>query len=255
VANSRAFQALPSSNTVQKILRQIAAELKVQESQVRAAVDLLDGGASVPFIARYRKEATGGLDDIHLRELEARLAYLRELEERREAVLKSIEEQGKLTAELRAAIEAAPTKQELEDLYLPYKPRRRTKGQIAREAGIEPLADLLWADPTRDPATEAQAFVKSEKGEGGEDFTTVPAVLDGVRDILSERWAEDAALVQSLREWLWTEGLLKSKLAAGKDENNPPSSATTSSTTSRSAACPRTAPWPCSAAAHRTSSK
>ena len=206
---------------MQKILRQIAAELRVQENQVRAAIELLDGGATVPFIARYRKEATGGLDDNHLRELEARLSYLRELEERREAVLKSIEEQGKLTPELRAAIEAAPTKQELEDLYLPYKPKRRTKGQIAREAGIEPLADLLWADPTRDPSTEATAFVKKEKGEGGEDFTTVPAVLDGVRDILSERWAEDAALVQSLREWLWTEGLLKSKLATGKDENNP----------------------------------
>ncbi|HEY0825607.1 MAG TPA: Tex family protein [Ramlibacter sp.] len=206
---------------MQKILRQIAAELRVQESQVRAAVELLDGGASVPFIARYRKEATGGLDDVHLRELEARLSYLRELEERREAVLKSIEEQGKLTPELRAAVEAAPTKQELEDLYLPFKPKRRTKGQIAREAGLEPLADLLWADPTRDPAVEAAAFVKKEKGENGDDFTTLPAVLDGVRDILSERWAEDAALVQSLREWLWTEGLLKSKLAAGKDENNP----------------------------------
>ncbi|MCD6079708.1 MAG: putative transcriptional accessory protein, partial [Ramlibacter sp.] len=205
----------------QKILRQIAAELRVQESQVRSAVELLDGGASVPFIARYRKEATGGLDDTHLRELEARLGYLRELEERREAVLKSIGEQGKLTPELRASVEAAPTKQELEDLYLPYKPKRRTKGQIAREAGIEPLADLLWADPQRDPAAQAQAFVKAEKGEGGEDFTTVPAVLDGVRDILSERWAEDAPLVQALREWLWTEGLLKSKLAAGKDENNP----------------------------------
>jgi uncharacterized protein len=206
---------------MQKILRQIAAELRVQESQVRSAVELLDSGATVPFIARYRKEATGGLDDNHLRELEARLAYLRELEERREAVLRSIEEQGKLTPELRAAIDAAPTKQELEDLYLPYKPRRRTKGQIAREAGIEPLADLLWAEPTRDPAAEAAAYVKAEKGEGGEDFTTVAAVLDGVRDILSERWAEDAALVQSLREWLWAEGLLKSKLAAGKDENHP----------------------------------
>jgi uncharacterized protein len=206
---------------MQKILRQLAAELRVQESQVRAAVELLDGGASVPFIARYRKEATGGLDDIHLRELEARLAYLRELEDRREAILKSIGEQGKLSPELRAAVEAAPTKQELEDLYLPYKPKRRTKGQVAREAGIEPLADLLWADPKRDPAVEAQSFVKSEKGEGGEDFTTVPAVLDGVRDILSERWAEDAGLVQGLREWLWSEGLLKSKLAAGKDENHP----------------------------------
>jgi protein Tex len=206
---------------MQKILRQIAAELRVQERQVAAAVELLDGGASVPFVARYRKEATGGLDDTHLRELEARLGYLRELEERREAVLKSIEEQGKLMPELRGAIEAAPTKQELEDLYLPYKPRRRTKGQIAREAGLEPLADLLWSDPTRDPAIEAAAFVKQEKGEGGEDFTTVPAVLDGVRDILSERWAEDAVLVQSLREWLWAEGLLKSKLASGKDENHP----------------------------------
>jgi uncharacterized protein len=206
---------------MQEILRQIAAELRVQPQQVSAAVDLIDGGATVPFIARYRKEATGGLDDIQLRELEARLAYLRELADRRAAVLKSIEEQGKLTPQLRSAIEAAPTKQELEDLYLPYKPRRRTKGQIAREAGIEPLADLLWTDPQRDPATEAAAFVKAEKGEGGEDFTTVPAVLDGVRDILSERWAEDAVLVQSLREWLWAEGLLKARLATGKDENNP----------------------------------
>jgi uncharacterized protein len=206
---------------MQKILRQIAAELRVREDQVRAAVDLLDGGATVPFVARYRKEATGGLDDAQLRELETRLQYLRELEDRREAILKSIDEQGKLTPELRAAIEAAPTKQELEDLYLPYKPKRRTKGQIAREAGIEPLADKLFADPTLDPAQEAQAFVKAEKGEGGEDFTTVPAVLDGVRDILSERWAEDPALVQQLREWLWAEGLLRSKLASGKDENNP----------------------------------
>ncbi|WP_395684947.1 Tex family protein [Caenimonas koreensis] len=206
---------------MQKILRQLAAEIRVQEQQIRAAVELLDGGATVPFIARYRKEATGGLDDIQLRELESRLGYLRELEERREAVLKSIEEQGKLTPELRAAIEAAPTKQEVEDLYLPFKPKRRTKGQIAREAGIEPLADMLFADPKLDPAVQAQAFVKAEKGEGGEDFTTVPAVLDGVRDILSERWAESPALVQQMREWLWNEGLFQSKLAAGKDENHP----------------------------------
>jgi protein Tex len=205
---------------MQKIVRQIAAEIGVGPHQIQAAVDLLDGGATVPFVARYRKEATGGLDDIQLRELESRLGYLRELEERRAAVLKSIEEQGKLTPQLRAAIDAAPTKQELEDLYLPYKPRRRTKGQIARESGIEPLAEALFADPTLDPAAEAQRFVKSEKGEGGEDFTTVPAVLDGVRDILSERWAEAPALVQQLREWLWTEGLLKSKLVSGKDENN-----------------------------------
>jgi protein Tex len=205
---------------MQKIVRQIAAEIGVGPHQIQAAVDLLDGGATVPFVARYRKEATGGLDDIQLRELESRLGYLRELEERRAAVLKSIEEQGKLTPPLRAAIDAAPAKQELEDLYLPYKPRRRTKGQIARESGIEPLAEALFADPTLDPAAEAQRFVKSEKGEGGEDFTTVPAVLDGVRDILSERWAEAPALVQQLREWLWTEGLLKSKLVSGKDENN-----------------------------------
>ena len=202
------------------IIEQIARDISVQPRQVQATVDLLDGGASIPFIARYRKEATGGLDDIQLRALEARLTYLRDLAERRDAVLKSIKEQGKLTPQLQATIEAAPTKQELEDLYLPYKPKRRTKGQIAREYGIEPLADKLFADPSLDPQTESQAFVQSEKGEGGEDFTTVPAVLDGVRDILSERWAEDAALVQNLREWLWTEGLLQSKLMAGKNEND-----------------------------------
>ncbi len=206
---------------MQKIIRQIAAEIKVQEHQVRAAVDLLDGGATVPFVARYRKEATGGLDDIQLRELEYRLGYLRELEERRETVLNSIQEQGKLTPDLRAAIEAARTKQDLEDLYLPYKPKRRTKGQIAREAGIEPLANLLLAEPQRVPADEAHAYMKAEKNESGDDFTTVQAVLDGVRDILSERWAEDAGLVQSLRQWLWSEGLFQSKLVPGKDENHP----------------------------------
>ena len=203
------------------IALQIAAELGVRPPQVQTAIDLLDGGATVPFIARYRKEATGGLDDAQLRELQMRLGYLRELHERRAAILKSIEEQGKLTPDLRAAIEVAPTKQELEDLYLPYKPKRRTKAQIAREFGMEPLADQLWADPTLDPAQAAQPFVKAEKGEGGEDFTTVAAVLDGVRDILAERWAEDAALVQSLREWLWQEGQLQSKLAAGKNEADP----------------------------------
>ena len=202
------------------IIEQIAREIAVQPHQVQAAVELLDGGATVPFIARYRKETTGGLDDIQLRELEARLSYLRELAARREAVLKSIEEQGKLTPALRAAIEAAPTKQELEDLYLPYKPKRRTKGQIAREFGIEPLADQLWADPSLDPQTAALPFVKAEKGEGGEDFTSVAAVLDGVRDILSERWAEDAALVQNLREWMWAKGLLQSKLVGAKNEND-----------------------------------
>jgi uncharacterized protein len=206
---------------MQKILSQIAAEIRVSVQQVQAAVTLLDGGATVPFIARYRKEATGGLDDVQLRELDYRLGYLRELEDRRAAILKSIDEQGKLTPELRAAIEAAPTKQELEDLYLPYKPKRRTKGMIAREAGIEPLADRLWADPTLNPAEEAAAFTTPAGSVEGADFSTVPAVLDGVRDILSERWAEDAALVQQLREWLWAEGLLRSTLAAGKDENHP----------------------------------
>lgn len=206
---------------MQKIIAQIAQEIQVRGQQIEAAVALLDGGATVPFIARYRKEVTGGLDDIQLRALEARLAYLRELEDRREAVLKSIEEQGKLSPELRAAVLAAPTKQELEDLYLPHKPKRRTKGQIAREAGLEPLADRLFADPGLNPATEAEAFVLKEKNEAGDDFTTLAAVLDGVRDLLSERWAEDAALVQSLRLWLWQEGLLQSKLANGKDENHP----------------------------------
>jgi protein Tex len=206
------------------ILLQIAAELKVRPAQVKTAVDLLDGGATVPFIARYRKEATEGLDDIQLRELETRLVYLRELEERRSAVLKSIEEQGKLTPELRAAIEAVPTKQELEDLYLPYKPKRRTKGMIAREAGIEPLAERLFAEPTLDPHAEAAAFVAGYPG-GAEAMTTAgfadaPAVLDGVRDILSERWAEDAALVGKLRDWLWAEGLFQSKLVDGKDGNH-----------------------------------
>jgi len=199
-----------------KILLQIAAELKVRPAQVNAAVELLDGGATVPFIARYRKEATDGLDDIQLRELEARLGYLRELEDRREAVLKSIEEQGKLTPELRAAIDAAPTKQELEDLYLPFKQKRRTKAMIAREAGIEPLADRLFADPSLAPLDEALAFVNVDAG-----FADAPAVLDGVRDILSERWAEDAALVGKLREWLWEDGQLQSKLLAGKNADDP----------------------------------
>ena len=203
------------------ITRQIAAEIKVTEHQVRAAVELLDGGATVPFIARYRKEATGGLDDVQLRELEHRLGYLRELEARREAVLKSIQEQGKLTPELQAALMAAATKQELEDLYLPFKPKRRTKGMIAREAGLEPLADALFANPQLVPAEAAQAYLQPAGSVEGADFSTVPAVLDGVRDILSERWAEDAALVQNLREWLWQEGLFRSKLATGKDENNP----------------------------------
>lgn len=209
---------------MQKIIGQIAAEIKVSAQQVTAAVELLDGGATVPFIARYRKEVTGGLDDVQLRELEARLAYLRELEDRRGAVLKAIDEQGKLTDALRLAIANAPTKQELEDIYLPFKQKRRTKGQIAKEFGIEPLADKLFADPTLDPHEEAKAFCKPattlDDGKPGPDFSTTFAVLDGVRDILSERWAEDATLVQKLREWLWQEGLLRSRKVDGKDEND-----------------------------------
>lgn len=214
-----------AQSALDKILLQIAAELSVRPAQVKSAVDLLDSGSTVPFIARYRKEATDGLDDTQLRDLESRLGYLRELEDRRAAVLKSIAEQGKLTPELRAAIEAAPTKQELEDLYLPYKQKRRTKGMIAREAGIEPLADRLFADPTLDPRAQAEAFIAAYDGGATAlataGFADALAVLDGVRDILSERWAEDAALVKGLREWLWDEGLFKSKLMDGKDENNP----------------------------------
>ncbi|MES2880366.1 MAG: Tex family protein [Pseudomonadota bacterium] len=210
---------------MQKIIAQIAQEIRVQPKQVQAAVELLDGGATVPFIARYRKEVTDGLDDIQLRELEARLSYLRELRDRLQTVIKNIEEQGKMTPALLAALVSASTKQELEDLYLPFKLKRRTKGQLAREAGLEPLADALFANPELVPADEALAYVIPMRpvveGEDKQpDFSTVPAVLDGVRDLLSERWAEDATVVQDLREWLWQEGLFKSTLMDGKDENN-----------------------------------
>ena len=198
-----------------KIITLLASELGARPQQVQSAVELLDGGATVPFIARYRKEATEGLDDTQLRNLEARLTYLRELEQRRAAVLESVATQGKLDDVLRAAIEAAPTKHELEDLYLPFKPRRRTKGMAAREAGLAPLADKLFADPTLEPREQAAACLNAEAG-----FADVDAVLDGVRDLLSERWTEDAALVGSLREWLWGVGQLQSKLVAGKDGNH-----------------------------------
>jgi uncharacterized protein len=204
---------------MQKILGQLATEIKIRPEQVQAAVNLLDGGATVPFIARYRKEVTGGLDDIQLRELEYRLGYLREMEERRATILKSIADQGKLTPDLQLAIDQAATKQDLEDLYLPFKPKRRTKGMIAKEAGIEPLADEIWANPSLDPQVEAQAYLKPADAIEGADFSSIGAVLDGVRDILSERWAEDASLIQALREWLWKEGLFTSHLASGKDEN------------------------------------
>ena len=210
---------------MQKIIAQIAQEIRVRPNQVEAAVNLLDGGATVPFIARYRKEVTDGLDDIQLRELEARLSYLRELRDRKEAVIKAIDEQGKLTPTLIAAIVNAGTKQEVEDIYLPFKLKRRTKGQLAREAGLEPLADALFANPTLNPADEALAYVIPMRpvveGEDKQpDFSTVQAVLDGVRDLLSERWAEDPVLVQDLRAWLWQEGLFQAKRMDGKDEAN-----------------------------------
>jgi uncharacterized protein len=208
---------------MQKIIAQIAQEIRVRPNQVEAAVALLDGGATVPFIARYRKEVTDGLDDIQLRELEARLTYLRELRDRREVVLKAIDEQGKLTPALVAAIHSAATKQEVEDIYLPFKLKRRTKGQLAKEAGLEPLADALFANPTLNPADQALSYVIPMRpvveGEDKQpDFSTVQAVLDGVRDLLSERWAEDPALVQDLRGWLWAEGLFRAKRMEGKDE-------------------------------------
>ncbi|QTN28686.1 RNA-binding transcriptional accessory protein [Rhodoferax sp. AJA081-3] len=210
---------------MQKIIAQLAQEIRIRPNQVEAAVALLDGGATVPFIARYRKEVTDGLDDIQLRELETRLAYLRELRDRKEAVCKAIDEQGKLTPALMAAVHNAATKQEVEDIYLPFKLKRRTKGQLAKEAGLEPLADALFNDPTLVPAEAAQAYVKppltaEQIADKQPDFSNVLAVLDGVRDLLSERWAENPALVQDLREWLWQEGLLQSKLMDGKDENN-----------------------------------
>jgi uncharacterized protein len=194
------------------VIARIAEELGIRERQVQAAVDLLDEGATVPFIARYRKEVTGGLDDTQLRTLETRLIYLRELNERRETILASIREQGKLTPELEQAILAADSKTLLEDLYLPYKPKRRTKAQIAREAGLEPLAERLLANPLLDPQSEAKVYINPEKGVPDE-----AAALDGARQILMERFAEDAALLQELREKIWSEGILASSVVEGKE--------------------------------------
>ncbi|WP_139116067.1 Tex family protein, partial [Xanthomonas translucens] len=197
----------------QQIANTIAAEIGAQPAQARAAIALLDEGASVPFIARYRKEVTGGLDDTQLRNLETRLTYLRELEDRRAAVLASIDEQGKLSAELRAEIVAADTKSRLEDLYLPYKPKRRTRAQIAREAGLEPLADGLLADPSLTPDSFAAGFVDADKG-----VADVKAALEGARAILMERWGEDAALVGELRAWLAEVGVIRARVAEGKEQ-------------------------------------
>ncbi len=196
----------------QKIAATIAEEIGAQTAQVQAAVGLLDEGATVPFIARYRKEVTGGLDDTQLRNLETRLTYLREMEDRRAAILSSIAEQGKLTDELRADIEAADSKSRLEDLYLPYKQKRRTRAQIAREAGLEPLADGLLADPTLVPEEFAAGFVDADKG-----VADAKAALEGARAILIERWGEDAGLLGELRDWLAREGLIRSKVVEGKE--------------------------------------
>src|ERR1700730_13482983 len=186
---------------VANINRQIAEELGVREQQVEATVTLLDGGATVPFVARYRKEITGGLDDAQLRTLEDRLTYLRELEERRVAILKSVREQGKLDAALEAAILAADSKGRLEDIYLPFKPKRRTKAEIAKEAGLEPLSELLLTQPQNDPQAVAAGFVDADK-----QVADVAAALDGARAILVERFAEDADLIGSLREQGWSRG-------------------------------------------------
>ena len=188
-----------------KIVQRIASELSVQPRQVAAAVQLLDEGATVPFIARYRKEVTDNLDDTQLHNLEERLMYLRELEDRRASIIASIDEQGKLTDELRTAIEGADSKQVLEDLYLPYKPKRRTRAQIAREAGLQPLADALQANPLLDPQTEAAAYVDAEKG-----VADVKAALDGARDILSEQFGETAELLGKLRDYLFNQGVVSS---------------------------------------------
>jgi uncharacterized protein len=194
------------------ISSRIAEELGVREQQVNATIALLDEGSTVPFIARYRKEVTGSLDDSQLRTLEERLRYLRELEDRRSTILNSIEEQGKLTDELRAAIDAADTKNRLEDLYLPYKPKRRTKAQIAREAGLEPLADALYDDPTLNPEATAEGFINAEAG-----VEDAKAALDGARYILMERFAEDAELLGDLRDYIWREGQLKVTVVEGKE--------------------------------------
>ncbi|QOY63752.1 RNA-binding transcriptional accessory protein [Lysobacter sp. H21R4] len=211
-AASAATDTRHAARVATQIAGTIAGEIGARPAQVLAAIGLLDEGATVPFIARYRKEVTEGLDDTQLRNLETRLIYLRELEDRRASVLASIEEQGKLTAELRADIEAADSKSRLEDLYLPYKRKRRTRAQIAREAGLEPLADGLLEDPSQVPETAAAAFVDAEKG-----VHDVKAALEGARAILMERWGEDAALVGELREWLSEVGVIRARVIEGKE--------------------------------------
>lgn len=201
------------TTTEQIIFEIIAADIQARPAQVAAAVGLLDDGCTVPFVARYRKEVTGGLDDTQLRLLEERLGYLRELEKRREVILGSIRDQGKLTPELEAKIVAADTKQGLEDLYLPYRPKRRTLAAIAREAGLEPLALKLFENPGLDPETEAVAFVSPEK-----NVPDVKAALNGARDILAEKMSEDSVLLADMRAWLWNEGAMTSRVVEGMEE-------------------------------------
>lgn len=210
---SATARTVPSADTAIRIAHRIADEIGCKAGQVNATVQMLDEGSTVPFIARYRKEATGGLDDSQLRKLEERLVYLRELEDRRVAITRSIDEQGKLTNELNIGIQAAETKSQLEDIYLPYKKKRRTKAQIAREAGLEPLADLLLGDPAKTPETEAAAFVDESRGVGD-----TKAALDGARQILMERFAENAGLVGRLRRYVEDRGIVQSKLIDGMSE-------------------------------------
>ncbi len=231
------------------INRQIAEELGVREQQIAATVELLDGGATVPFVARYRKEITGGLDDAQLRTLEERLTYLRELEERRTAILNSVREQGKLDAALEAAIMAADSKGRLEDIYLPFKPKRRTKAEIAKEAGLEPLSELLLTQPQNDPQVVAAGFVDAEK-----QVADVAAALEGARAILVERFAEDADLIGTLREEMWSNGVMASDRAQGQEDRRREVQGLFRVQRSRSTSCRRTAFSRCFGARRKKSS-
>jgi len=246
VTDSQVPLSLPDAAAQEaRIAAAIAAELGVRAAQVRAAVALMDDGASVPFIARYRKEATGTLDDAQLRTLEERLRYLRELEARRRTVLETIHGLGKLTPKLRVAVEAAASKSDLEDLYLPYKSTRKTKADAAREAGLEPLLDSLLANPALAPAVTADGFLNT-----GHDIATADDALAGARAILIERAGQDAALVGELRERLWKTGRLRSSVKAGKASEGEKFKDYFDFASPRTR-CPATACWRCCAAKRR----
>ena len=205
----------PSLDLIQQsIAARISTELQVKPQQVEATIDLIDEGSSIPFIARYRKEVTGSLDDSQLRTLEERLRYLRELEDRRKVIFKSVEEQGKLSDDLAKQLHAAGTKNELEDLYLPYKQKRRTKGQIAIEAGLEPLAEALYTQPELEPETQAQAFINKDLG-----IEDIQNALDGAKFILMERFSEDAKLLRQLKTYLWEQGDIQSKVIESENRS------------------------------------